>query len=848
MLWWQTRREPLLVVFIIHSLLCAAFSATLIALFTADSVASGQVALDLRGVFATAAQLTSVWLLALISGIRGRWFIWVLTACVIVAVLSASTLHVTGVVTGIHRVTTPWGETLSMLERTPTGWIAVLVYVLVFVVNIFGVICATRLWRLDRTGSALLFIAQGLTLIVTAWGLRVDIGHAQQVYIGALPYATWVILMALQIARENRRRAYQLSATERRFRAIFDQTFQFIGMLDVDGHVLEANRTALDFAGVDSGQIIGKPFWSTPWWTHAPDLQEQMRQAIAQAATGKTVRFEATHPSATGGLRFVDFSLKPVRDEQGRVVLLIPEARDITERKHAEEALRDSYQYSEQIIASAQYGLVVLDRDLRHRVWNPKMEAITGVPAAEVIGREPLELFPFLKDTGVYADMLRARGGATISSDDFAYHVPSTGRRGWAWQMAGPLKNARGEVVGVIACVVDITDRKRAEDARRALQAQVMQSQKLEAVGQLAGGVAHDFNNLLTVINGYADLLHATTTDHTIRPGLEQVRRAGERAASLTRQLLAFSRQSAMDIRVIDLNDSVNHAAHLLRRVVGEDVELVIEPAASTGLVRADPSQIERILINLVVNARDAMPDGGRVTIAVATTVIARDTPGRGIAEPGRYVRLSVSDTGHGIAPDARAHLFEPFFTTKPPGKGTGLGLAVVDGIVRQTHGFIDVHTESGRGTTFGIHFPETDSGSDEHRSELSATTSRGGTETVLLVDDNAGVRELARTLLTRQGYTVLVASDGTEALRQAREQLRPVDLVLTDLVMPGMSGRELVTALRMDNAEVRVLYMTGHATDERMRHEPDDQFLTKPFSLSELSDKVREVLDVVKE
>jgi PAS domain S-box-containing protein len=342
-LWSQSRRDAILLIFICQCVICAAVSANLIALVVASTPAEGQRALDLRTDLAVLGQITALWLMSLIAGVRARWFVWFTTAAFLLAVFANAVIApLAGVVTGVERVAMSWGEEVSILHReSQSFWLRPL-YLVGSAVPVFGFVCAARLWARDRIGGALLATASAGLLAGMLWGVLVDTTGRQGPYLGALPYAVWVLLLSIEIARDYRLRAVRLAAAERRFHAIFDQTFQFIGLLSLDGTLLEANRTALVFAGLQPTDVLGKPFWDTPWWAHSPTLQERLRQAVRAAASGEVVRFEATHPDRTGRLRYVDFSLKPVHDEHGAVSLLIPEGRDITERKHAQQALEES--------------------------------------------------------------------------------------------------------------------------------------------------------------------------------------------------------------------------------------------------------------------------------------------------------------------------------------------------------------------------------------------------------------------------------------------------------------------------------------------------------------------------
>ena len=403
------------------------------------------------------------------------------------------------------------------------------------------------------------------------------------------------------------------------------------------------------------------------------------------------------------------------------------------------------------------------------------------------------------------------------------------------------VRNAAGQVDYYETFVRDVTDQRR-------LQQQLTQSQKMEAIGRLAGGVAHDFNNLLTVITSYSDLVYQDLPpDDPRRDDVDQVRKAADGAAALTRQLLAFSRQQVLEPKVIDLNSVVDNLKKILQRVIGEDVELTTVLAAELAAVKADVSQIEQILMNLAVNARDAMPTGGKLTIE--TTNVDYD-PERQQRSDGstEFVMLAVTDTGTGMDEATKARIFEPFFTTKQPGKGTGLGLATVYAIVTQAGGFIWVYSELGHGTSFKIYLPQVDAVATT--AAVARVDLPRGTETVLLVEDAAAVRAVARQVLQRQGYRVLEASDGVDALHLAARYQGTIDLVLTDVVMPRAGGRELAERLLTVRRDTRVLYMSGYTDDSVVRHgilEGGVAYLQKPFSPEGLARKVREVLDAPK-
>jgi two-component system, cell cycle sensor histidine kinase and response regulator CckA len=407
-----------------------------------------------------------------------------------------------------------------------------------------------------------------------------------------------------------------------------------------------------------------------------------------------------------------------------------------------------------------------------------------------------------------------------------------------------------GVPVAVQGSARDISERKRAEEALRASQLQLQQSQKLEAIGQLAGGVAHDFNNMLTAIIGYTDLsLRRVGLENPIRRNLEETKKAAERAASLVRQLLAFSRKQILEPKVLDLNDVVKDMHKMLTRLIGENIKLATRLQTDLGSVKADPCQVEQIIVNLVVNARDAMPRGGRVTIETANVVIDERTAARHVAvNPGEYVMLAVSDTGSGMDQETQSRIFEPFFTTKEVGKGTGLGLSTVYGIVKQSGGNIWVYSELGLGTVFKVYLPRIDETTAntiaQQAQEINAPR---GTETILLVEDEDVVRGLTRNILMQAGYNVLDAKSGYEAIRLCHAHGGPIDLLLTDVVMPEISGKEVADRLSELRPSIRVLFMSGYTDEAIVQHgvlDANVKFIQKPFTWVALTRKVREVLN----
>ena len=519
--------------------------------------------------------------------------------------------------------------------------------------------------------------------------------------------------------------------------------------------------------------------------------------------------------------------------------------REMDERRRTEEALRGSEDLMRRILDSVPVGVVLVDAGGGIRKANDRAvdflglayDRLTGMYVADFAPRTiwedgselPVEEYPVSR--------CLATGEAQPPMTVGVGRPDGTMR--WGVFTAAPAGDASA---GVVVTFLDVTAQKRLEDAFR-------QAQKMEAVGRLAGGIAHDFNNLLTVINGYTDLvLQTLPAGDAAREPLEEVRKAGDRSAELTRRLLAFSRQQVLAPRVISPNAVVADAEGMLRRVMGEDVQLETRLAPDLWAVKADPGQIQQVLVNLAVNARDAMPDGGRLTIETRNVELGEaHTQAHLDARAGAHVLLAVSDTGSGMTDAVKARIFEPFFTTKGIGKGTGLGLATVYGIVRQSGGHIVVRTEIGEGTSFEVFLPRAGESEAAGLQESTAPVRHEGTETILVVEDESQVRTLIRRSLAARGYRVIDAADGEEALRIAERRAAPIHLLVTDVVMPGLSGRDVAVRLRTPHPETRVLFLSGYTDDAVVQRgvlEEGASFLQKPFTPETLAARVRDILN----
>jgi PAS domain S-box-containing protein len=523
--------------------------------------------------------------------------------------------------------------------------------------------------------------------------------------------------------------------------------------------------------------------------------------------------------------------LEPERERSVAFVL------DIDARKRAEEELARSEERFAKVFHSGLVAIGIAGLTSGRLVdVNERCAEFFGYRRDEMIGRTVFELDMWADPVARGALVAEVKGAGTAPPREVAFRRRSGEIRLALASMEAMTLPGFSEPLNIVV-LVDLEERKR-------LEAQLLQAQKMEAVGRLAGGIAHDFNNVLGVILGHAELLRRQAAD-TQRARLDQILEAAQRASGLTRQLLAFSRKQVVDPRVLDLNLHLLDMEKMLARLIGEDVQLVIARSGDLGRVKADAAQLEQVVLNLAVNARDAMADGGRLRIE--TRNVDLEAPPAGGQEPmapGRYVMMAVSDSGHGIPPADLPFVFEPFFTTKEPGKGTGLGLAMVYGVVKQAGGYVFVYSEVGQGTTFKVYLPRVDEPAAADPPEAPAPSR--GSETILLVEDETSLRAIAREILEEHGYRILEAERGDEALAVARRHAEPIHLLLTDVVMPGMNGRALAEALVAERPSLRVLYMSGYTDDviaDRGVLEPGTRLLMKPFTAAALLRRVHEAL-----
>jgi PAS domain S-box-containing protein len=625
----------------------------------------------------------------------------------------------------------------------------------------------------------------------------------------------------------------ELMAAEVKFRVLVEQSIVGIYIIQDDQFVY-VNPRMLGIFGRSEEEMTSR----TAYDFIVPEDHALVRENIRKRISGEvpSIHYYLRVLHQSGAVLQVEVHSSRT-DYNGRPAVM-GTLLDITDRKRAEESLR----LESAALHAAADAIVITDR-AGVIVWiNPAFTQLTGYTAEEAVGKNLRDLVKSGKyDQAFYKELWET----ILAGQTWRGEIVNRRKDGSLYtedQAVTPILDASGAITHFVAIKEDITERLQ-------LETQFRQAQKMDSVGQLASGIAHDFNNLLTVINGTSELVLAQVSeDDPVHADVQDILQAGERAATLTRQLLAFSRQQILEPRVMNFNTVVAGMESLLRGLLGEDIDLVVVPTPDLGSVKADPGQIEQVMTNLAVNARDAMPQGGRLTIETQNVTIGTDVARQlGLTMPsGSYVLLAVSDCGAGMDEATRTRVFEPFFTTKGSGKGTGLGLSTVYGIVKQSHGFIWVYSEVGQGTSFKIYLPQVTGAAGPDRLGPTVVSS-SGTETILLVEDNAGLRKLATRLLEPAGYTVLGAATGEEGLRLLERHEEPVHLLLSDVVMPGMSGRQLAEQLAQTRPGMKVLYMSGYTGDTIVQRGVLDAqmpFLNKPFTAAALLRKVREVLD----
>ncbi len=642
----------------------------------------------------------------------------------------------------------------------------------------------------------------------------------------------------------GRRISKALRESEEKYLQVVENAAEAILVVQ-DGMIRFINPNTVELIGYSKEELISRPFLE---FIHPEDremvLQRHLKRSRGEALP-RVLSFRVVDKD--GDTKWVEINITLISWEGKPATLNF--LTNITERKQAEKSLQESKERYRELFDGAPVGYFEYDIEGRITNVNRTELRMLGYTLEEMIGQP---VWKFIVEEEIARQQILAKLAGTmplIRSFERIYRKKD-GTTFPALTENRLLRDAEGRIISVRSTSQDITDRKRAEQEMRALEEQFRQSQKMEAIGRLAGSIAHDFNNLLTVIKGYGQLsLMEFEEGDPLKGNIDEIQKATDRAVALTRQLLAFSRRQVMEMKVLDLNTVLRDLDKMLGRVIGEDIELVTLLADDLAGVKTDPGQIEQVVLNLAVNARDAMPSVGKLTIETANIELDEEYARTHVAvTPGRYVMLSVSDTGVGMTSEVKERIFEPFFTTKEKGKGTGLGLSTVYGIVKQSGGNIWVYSEPGKGTTFKIYLPRVNASLEEIKEKVLKEDPRGD-ETILVVEDDEAVRKLAAQILMERGYTVLEAPQGLDAFLISAEYDGPIHLLLTDVVMPKMSGRELAETLISLRPGIKVLYMSGYTDNAIVRHGvliEGTNYIQKPFALESLARKVREVLDNV--
>jgi two-component system cell cycle sensor histidine kinase/response regulator CckA len=653
---------------------------------------------------------------------------------------------------------------------------------------------------------------------------------------------------------------HELRESETKYRLLADNMKDQVWLMDLNLKPTYISPSVEKFRGYTLEESVQLPIDKHLTAASFQVAMEFLSMMMPQALADKTFRLKRTLElefyRKDGTTLWVESQFSFIRDENDNPLYILGVGRDITDRKRAQDALRKSEEEYRWVMNNMADVITVIDMNLRITYVSPSILRMRGYTAEEATAQTfeqfmTPESLQIIIQTFEEEMKLEAAGTADPGRNRILEleQYKKDGSTIWMEVSMSFMRDEAQKPVGIISVSRDITDRKRAQEDKANLEAQLRQAQKMESIGRLAGGVAHDFNNMLSVIQGYSELaIRKAGADNPLQRHLAQILDASRRSAALTRQLLAFARQQTIAPIVLDLNETIESMLKMLQRLIGEDIELKWHPKADLWPVKMDPSQIDQILANLCVNARDAIADVGKITIETENVTLDNSycANHQGFA-PGDYLRITVSDDGYGMDKETRAKLFEPFFTTKEMGKGTGLGLATVYGIVKQNNGFINVYSEPGQGTSFTIYLLRHTDQALQPRQAVTPRTALGGHETILLVEDEPAILEMATTMLEGQGYTVRAAVTPGEAMRLASEHKGKIDLLVTDVVMPGMNGRDLAKKLLLSYPHLKRLFMSGYTANVIAHHSVLDEgvyFIQKPFSIEELSAKVRESLD----
>lgn len=668
-------------------------------------------------------------------------------------------------------------------------------------------------------------------------------GNIKDIYatFGLIPNTKIAVASLLDIT-ERKQMVEKLRKSEERFRVIFKSSAIGIARVDLDGRLIESNpafQNMLGYSGKELSEMVFADF------THPDDVETDLK-LFKELISGKRKEYniEKRYIRKDKKIIWGHLTGSLVQAEDGKPLFGIGMVEDITERRQAEEALDKEHILLRTLIDELPDLIYVKDNKSRFTVANRRIAQFMGAETpGDLIGKTDFDYYS--KDIAQIffsTEQNIIQTGKPYIQKDEPIPFPS-GITRQVLTTKIPLRDTSGKIIGIIGMGHDLTEYKELEN-------QLLQSQKMDAIGRLTGGIAHDFNNVLTAIMGYTEFLQMKLKkDKTLLSYVKEIRKAGERAVSLTRQLLAFSRKQILQPMVININSIVTDMEKMLKRLIGEDIDLVAKLDPKLGNIKADPSQIDQIIMNIAINAKDAMPQGGKLTIETENVYLDRKYASIHVsAKPGAYVMLAISDNGVGMDKETKDQIFEPFFTTKKEGKGTGLGLSTVYGIVKQSGGNIWVYSEPKKGTTFKIYLPRVFSKIQQEQLSIGKVKKTTGTETIFIVEDEEQVREMISYGLKNFGYEVVQSKSGEDALDVIEKQeFHIYDLLITDIVLPGLNGRELAEKVNQINEDTKVLYISGYADDAIVHHgilEEGINFLPKPFTLHDLGRKVREILD----
>jgi PAS domain S-box-containing protein len=654
-----------------------------------------------------------------------------------------------------------------------------------------------------------------------------------------------IICIGLDIT-EHKQSEIALRNKEQKLNVILDQAFQFFGLLDINGTLIEANKTALTFTGSNEADLKGKPFWQAPWWTHSPQLQQRLQTAIKRAADGKIDQFETEHIAFDHTIIYVDYRIKPVFNDHRHIIYLVIEGYDITARKKIEEVLAEKDRFLETLIDEIPVSIFYKNTKGKYTGCNKHYAELLGLKKDEIIGKNVYEVHKKeLADVYFEADTrLFEAPGVHVYESQIDH---SNGTRLDILINKATFSNKDGHVSGIIGVVVDISDRKRAEKEKDELESQLRQAQKMESIGTLAGGIAHDFNNILGAIMGFAELAQLDASNGTVlEANLNEVVKAANRAKELINQILTFSRQSEHKLKPLQLSSVIKEALKLLRASLPTTIEIHYD-IKSDALAMANPTQIHQVLMNLCTNAGHAMREnGGLLEVSLVNVEFDAEFVGRHPEiETGPYLQLTVTDTGHGMSPEILNRVFDPFFSTKETGEGTGLGLSVVHGIVKSHGGMIYAYSEPGKGSSFKVYLPAIERRMEPEKREEKILPK--GSERILFIDDEKMLVDVGKQLLETLGYDVTAKNSSIDALQLFTSHSDRFDLVITDQTMPHMTGEELATKLLVMRPDIPIIMCTGFNANitERTAHDLGiKSLIMKPIIMRDFARTIRRVLD----